>query len=284
MSYEAPVHSDPHVSIGEVLTHLREEFPDITISKIRFLESQGLVDPERTPSGYRKFHAPDLDRLRWILLQQRDHFLPLRVIKSRLDAYGPTGAPPIEFAAESPVQGVVDPVTEAAPNEPTRRDVPSSLPTGPFAELVAAIEDDDTPLGPLQAPDSEPAAEGLTRSEILATTGLADSQLDALQSFGLVVPFMGSGERAIYDEEALAVAEIAAEFGRRGIEARHLKMYQHSSEREAALFAQVLLPYVRQRNPAGRARSHEEMEALARLGHRIRTAMLRRALRDLLIE
>ena len=73
-----------HLSIGEVLSLLQEEFPDVTISKIRFLESQGLLDPERTPSGYRKFYEADVERLRWILRQQREHFLPLKVIKGRL--------------------------------------------------------------------------------------------------------------------------------------------------------------------------------------------------------
>ena len=74
-----------HSSIGDVLNQLRDEFPDITISKIRFLESQGLVDPERTPSGYRKFYPADVERLRFILREQREHFLPLKVIKERLD-------------------------------------------------------------------------------------------------------------------------------------------------------------------------------------------------------
>lgn len=74
-----------HLAIGEVLSLLQTEFPDVTISKIRFLESQGLIDPERTPSGYRKFYDDDIARLRWILAQQRDHFLPLKVIKDRLD-------------------------------------------------------------------------------------------------------------------------------------------------------------------------------------------------------
>ena len=78
-----------HLSIGEVLAELSDEFPDITISKIRFLESQGLVNPERTPSGYRKFYASDLTRLRWILFQQKEHFLPLKVIKERLDEVPP---------------------------------------------------------------------------------------------------------------------------------------------------------------------------------------------------
>ena len=74
-----------HKSIGEVLTLLQDDFPDISISKIRFLESRGLVEPHRAPSGYRKFASADIDRLRWILSMQRDHFLPLRVIKERLD-------------------------------------------------------------------------------------------------------------------------------------------------------------------------------------------------------
>jgi len=73
-----------YLSIGDVLTLLREEFPDVTISKIRFLESQGLVNPERSPSGYRKFFDHDVERLRWVLRQQREHFLPLKVIRDRL--------------------------------------------------------------------------------------------------------------------------------------------------------------------------------------------------------
>jgi DNA-binding transcriptional MerR regulator len=78
------VSSRTYLSIGDVLTLLREEFPDVTISKIRFLESQGLVNPERSPSGYRKFFEHDVERLRWVLRQQREHFLPLKVIRDRL--------------------------------------------------------------------------------------------------------------------------------------------------------------------------------------------------------
>jgi DNA-binding transcriptional MerR regulator len=87
-----------YLSIGDVLTLLREEFPDVTISKIRFLESQGLVNPERSPSGYRKFFDHDVERLRWVLRQQREHFLPLKVIRDRL-ADGDLGD---EVPAEQP--------------------------------------------------------------------------------------------------------------------------------------------------------------------------------------
>ncbi|MGC8463568.1 MAG: MerR family transcriptional regulator, partial [Acidimicrobiales bacterium] len=100
-----------YLSIGDVLTLLRQEFPDVTISKIRFLESQGLVNPERTPSGYRKFYDADVERLRWVLRQQREHFLPLKVIKDRLEereAAGGSTAPadaPVPTRAASSVDG-----------------------------------------------------------------------------------------------------------------------------------------------------------------------------------
>jgi len=89
-----------YLSIGDVLALLREEFPDITISKIRFLESRGLLVPERTPSGYRKFYDHDVDRLRWILRQQREHFLPLKVIKGRLEGQVPPSEPEALFEVE----------------------------------------------------------------------------------------------------------------------------------------------------------------------------------------
>jgi DNA-binding transcriptional MerR regulator len=78
------------LSIGEVLAQLRSDFPDVTISKIRFLEDQGLVQPDRTPSGYRKFSSSDVARLRYVLSQQRDNYLPLRVIKDQLEAIDST--------------------------------------------------------------------------------------------------------------------------------------------------------------------------------------------------
>ncbi|GAA2090111.1 MerR family transcriptional regulator [Actinomadura alba] len=85
-----------HMTIGDVLGRLRAEFPDVTISKIRFLEAEGLVEPERSPAGYRKFSQSDIERLRFILAAQRDHYLPLRVIKERLEARdrGADAAPP----------------------------------------------------------------------------------------------------------------------------------------------------------------------------------------------
>ena len=89
--------------IGEVLALVQADFPDVTISKIRFLESQGLIQPERTASGYRRFSSADIDRLQWILRQQRDHFLPLKVIRKMLDEgvdrYDPGGQPTLFSAS-----------------------------------------------------------------------------------------------------------------------------------------------------------------------------------------
>jgi DNA-binding transcriptional MerR regulator len=86
------------MSIGEVLAHLRPEFPDTTISKLRFLEAEGLVEPCRTPSGYRKYSWSDVARLRYVLTAQRDHYLPLRVIREHLAAHEPG---PVEVTARA---------------------------------------------------------------------------------------------------------------------------------------------------------------------------------------
>lgn len=126
-----------HSSIGEVLTLLQPEFPDVTISKIRFLESQGLIDPERTPSGYRKFRDGDIDRLRWILAQQRDHFLPLKVIKERLLTGDLEGGPadgvlPLELA-----RAVEEPAHETSKSTPARKSKPSATAEPAPANAVA---------------------------------------------------------------------------------------------------------------------------------------------------
>ncbi len=113
-----------YLSIGDVLTLLREEFPDVTISKIRFLESQGLVNPERSPSGYRKFFDHDVERLRWVLRQQREHFLPLKVIRDRLadgDLGDDIGAERPNGKAAHPAHAVVG-ASGHAQEQPTKAD------------------------------------------------------------------------------------------------------------------------------------------------------------------
>ncbi len=128
-------HSSNYWSIGEVLSLLQDSFPEVTISKIRFLESQGLIDPERTPSGYRRFYQLDFDRLQWILTQQRDHYLPLKVIRDRLDA-GEWERPehPDEPAAPRTGQmNLLAPVIDIRNGEPASQN-PASGDTGATGE------------------------------------------------------------------------------------------------------------------------------------------------------
>ena len=281
-----------HLSIGEVLAELRDEFPDITISKIRFLESQGLIDPERTPSGYRKFYDQDLARLRWILHQQKEHFLPLKVIKERLDQLGPgeelpllLSEPPAADAVEvvettqsvssempAPARsGATTPPDRRAGRPPARSRTPSFVPTLPHDDAGA----DEA------APSAE---EHYSRGELAGAAGLEAGQVEQLESFGLVTAAFEIGGEPRYDAETLEVARAAAGFFSRGVEARHLRMYRTFAEREAVLFGQVLLPYVRQRNPEARARLQEELVELSVLGRRLRTALLREAVRESLTE
>ncbi|MFF5858740.1 MerR family transcriptional regulator [Streptomyces sp. NPDC012751] len=126
---------DGLMSIGTVLNALRDEFPEVTISKIRFLESEGLVEPRRTPSGYRKFSAGDVERLGHILRMQRDHYLPLKVIREHLDAMERGEAAPLPLVGR----------------QRTAEDVPAPV-EGPTvarvgkAELLAAADIDEAEL------------------------------------------------------------------------------------------------------------------------------------------
>jgi DNA-binding transcriptional MerR regulator len=265
------------VSIGDVLDQLRPEFDDITISKIRFLESQGLIDPERTASGYRKFSAADVDRLRFILRQQREHFLPLKVIKERLDQLD-SGVPAETF--DVPVEA-----TETEAEKPRRRKAPVTEPLfemarraaeeGEAREVTSGVQDVD---GPDDHRLSQTAVI-LTRTELAAAAGISDAELGQLEEYGLVTPAHTSRDRVLFDEDALAIARVAASFMRHGVEARHLRMYRAFAEREAGLFEQVLLPYRRQRNPEAQARTRDTLGELSGLGRQLRTALLRQAVR-----
>ncbi|MBM4791516.1 MerR family transcriptional regulator [Streptomyces sioyaensis] len=126
------------VSIGTVLTLLREEFPEVTISKIRFLEAEGLVEPKRTPSGYRKFTPADVERLANVLRMQRDHYLPLKVIREHLDALE-RGEQVQLPAPATPSRDLVEGVHAAGAERPTAARIGR-------AELLAAAEVDEATL------------------------------------------------------------------------------------------------------------------------------------------
>jgi DNA-binding transcriptional MerR regulator len=256
-----------HLSIGEVLSLLREEFPDITISKIRFLESQGLLDPERTPSGYRKFYEDDVERLRWILRQQREHFLPLKVIKGRLVDH-PDGPAVVEApeVVVAPATGATMATTGAA-----SRGVPPPT-AGPGPGFGAPPPG----LGPpVTAPG--PSGGNYTIDELAAATGLSEQSVDELSRFGLIAS-RDVGGTAYFDEEAATIAALAAGFAHHGIEARHLRMYKNAAERESALFEQIVMPLVKQRNPQARQQAATALEELGRLSGELRRALLRQAL------
>jgi DNA-binding transcriptional MerR regulator len=138
-----------YLSIGEVLSKLRLDFTDITISKIRFLESEGLIEPQRTPSGYRKFTNSDLERLRFVLLAQRDQYLPLRVIKENLDALDRGLVP------ATTIGGVATPRLASNNGE------------------LANFANDEQDLR-------------LTRNELISSTQISDEQLTEIESYGLI--------------------------------------------------------------------------------------------------
>jgi DNA-binding transcriptional MerR regulator len=395
------VTSRTYLSIGDVLTLLREEFPDVTISKIRFLESQGLVNPERSPSGYRKFYDHDVERLRWVLRQQREHFLPLKVIRDRLASEGdaalaspvPADAP---FSDDRPavVGGheveAAGPHTNGSPahsEEPAlalsgsvqrppsathqaaaagssapsfdRPSVAARPPSGPASAAPAAVaaaaappssggsapsasgpghaasgqppsgqapsgqspasqsssgqppvpparpqpaaaasppaqpEPPAAPTVPVAPPPAAPpppttppsagltaglSGASLTAQELASATGLTETDIASLEGFGLIEPMVVAGAQ-YYDEEALTVAKLVADFAQYGIEPRHLRLYRNAVDREGGLIEQVVTPLLRQRNPEARQRAVDAAVDLSKLGQGLRASLLRRELR-----
>ncbi len=231
-------------SIGEVLVSVKTEFPDITISKIRFLEAEGLIEPERTPSGYRKFYVDDVERLKSILRMQRDEYLPLKVIKERLLNQGDDGAL--------------------------------------FDEDGVAIEGDGAAGGPASV--SEELAEaptGLQMSleEMSAATGVERDRIKELESFGIVCSHGPDGAK-YYDGDDYIVLSIVKDFFRFGVEPRHLTMYKHFEEREADFFETIVAPTLRQKNPDARRAASQALADLAVTSRKFKQALLRSNLRD----
>ncbi|MCX6505995.1 MAG: MerR family transcriptional regulator [Actinobacteria bacterium] len=291
-----------HSSIGEVLALLQSDYPDITISKIRFLESQGLLNPERTPSGYRKFHDEDIERLRWILTQQREHFLPLKVIKDRLAAGDfadgpPEGVLPFERSSENAVNSNGSATSENLENSAakdggstSRTSAVTRLLEGPAATApeprggkrhpTGHKKGDPTPVKGAEEEIEVPEV-ALTLKELCEQSGLGQSEVAELEKFGLLTR-RSMGHVEYYDEEALVVARLAGGFGRHGIEPRHLRMYKVSADREAGLFEQLITPLLKQRRAAAREEAVEMLEELAELADDLRAVMVRASLREYL--
>jgi DNA-binding transcriptional MerR regulator len=228
-------------SIGEVLVNVKTEFPDITISKIRFLESEGLITPERTPSGYRKFYVEDVERLKSILRLQRDEYLPLKVIKERLlksDNGDEEEAPTIEQAASG------------------------GEPGGGSEDLAEA-----------------PTGLQMSLEEMAAATGVDRDRIKELETFGIVCTHGPEGGR-YYDGDDYVTLSIVKDFLRFGIEPRHLTMYKHFADRESAFFEALVAPTLRQKNPDARRSATQTLGELTATSRKFKQALLRNALRD----
>jgi DNA-binding transcriptional MerR regulator len=230
------------LSIGAVLTQLRPEFPDVTISKIRFLESEGLVQPRRTPSGYRQFTAADVARLRFVLAAQRDHYLPLKVIKEQLDAAGDSTA-----------------------------SAPAALPRPPRSLVSVG--------GARGLPTAEDFVEQqpvrMTQEQLLAEAGIDLATLGELEQYGLVRP----GPAGFYDSESATVARTAKALTSYGIEPRHLRAFRASADREVGLLEQIVMPMFRQRDPGSQGRAEDAMRELAALSVTLHTLLVKAGLR-----
>ena len=277
-------------SIGEVLGLLLEEFPNVTISKIRFLESQGLIEPERTPSGYRKFTDSEIERLRYILREQETNYLPLRVIRDRLDESGaiprdPTSPGSLPAALRDQTVGDVsrelarihrlnlppvddesaeieiDPVVlaEAERQHPAaRRTIPKPAPVVPAAAS--------------QAPSGGP----VSHEDLIDASGLSDAEVRLLEQFGLISARQVGGD-TFYEAAAREIAVLAKGFLDLGIDIRHLKSWRLAAEKEAALFEQRLMPLLRQKNPEARSQSADMLASMVSLAGDLRRVLVQQA-------
>jgi DNA-binding transcriptional MerR regulator len=224
-TYESAPASPRLQTIGAVCRRLKGEFPDISISKIRYLEDQGLLTPRRTQGGYRLFGEDDVERLETILRLQRDEFLPLRVIRQQL--------------------------ATTVPKSRRRR---------------------------RPALDSE--EQELTLEELCARAGVTTGVVRDLEGFGLLQPTTTRGERR-YAESDAEIAALCAQLGGYGMSARHLRTFQTSAERNAALLGQITAPALHGRRLERRQAGLEELRALGELTQELSQLLLWRSIRRL---
>ena len=259
------------LSIGAVLAHLRQDFPDVTISKIRFLESEGLVRPGRTPSGYRQFSAADVERLRFVLTAQRDHYLPLKVIKERLDA-ADRGVDP---DADGAVSGRA--VSDRSVSGGAGPDGATGAPRLP--RRLVPLDGADT--GGVPAPTADDFAGGapmrLTREQLLAEAAIDETLLAELVQYGLIRP----GAAGFYDADAVHIARTVTAMAEFGIEPRHLRALRVSADREVGLLEQIAAPVYRHRDSGARERGDELVRELAALSVTLHTLLVKAGIRGM---
>lgn len=246
-----------HYTIGEVLNQLEDEF-DVTVSKIRFLESEGLIHPDRSDSGYRQFTDRDVDRLRYILRAQRDQYLPLKVIRehlARLDAGERIPQPeppelPPSLRPDDPAGSDETGTSGAAGAPSTRRLRPEEMLTQPPADVELSLP------------------------ELCEATGLEAEEVHALQDNGLIK------SRDDFDEDDLEAAKAAAQLIKLGLEPRHLRMYRQFANREAGLYEQLVAPVLKQPGRDSRDAATSRVQDLVARGSRLHRWLLARQLRS----
>lgn len=225
--------SRDYLTIGEIVQRLQGTYPDLSISKVRFLEEEGLVAPERTAGGYRKFSQADVARVEMILRLQKEHFLPLAIIREKLADFD-------------------------------RGKIPAELQHG----SIGMTE----PL-PLAAEDESP----LLLEDAQASLGIPPSFIRELAEFSLVAIEKIDGSDSIPRAD-VQIVHAAWDLRKYGVEPRHLRMYENFSEREAALFSQILMPAFRHRTPESKAKLAETLADLGTLTDHLKGRLLRRAL------
>ncbi len=238
------------MSIGGVLELLRPDFPDVTISKIRFLEAEGLVTPQRAASGYRRFTAYDCARLRFILTAQRDHYLPLKVIRAQLDAQPDGELPP--FGSPYGVPRLVS-VTD----------------TGNSGDEYQAESD---------AASEFKAVSRLSREDVLERSGVDDHLLTALLRAGVITTGLGG----FFDEHAVVILQCARALSDYGVEPRHLRAFRSAADRQSDLIAQIAGPLVKAGRAGARDRADDLAREVAALAITLHTSLIKSAVRDVL--
>jgi DNA-binding transcriptional MerR regulator len=214
----------------------------VTISKIRFLEAEGLVTPQRAASGYRRFTAYDCARLRFILTAQRDQYLPLKVIKAQLDAQ-PDG--------ELPLAGS-----------------PYGVP-----RLVSVGDDDAADPAAVSS-----ARVRLSREDLLDRSGVDADLLTALLKAGVIT----TGPGGFFDEHAPAILQCARALADYGVEPRHLRAFRSAADRQSDLIAQIAGPLVKAGKTGARDRADDLAREVAALAITLHTSLIKSAVRDVL--
>jgi DNA-binding transcriptional MerR regulator len=240
------------MTIGAVCKALEQEFPDISISKIRYLEDQKLLAPRRTPGGYRLYAQSDVQRLRTILRLQRDEFLPLRVIRQELASGRTADAAPVgaeQAATASDAGGTSE---EGQPAHPRRRMSMSVRDRGASYSLEDVLEE--------------------TRAEV--------SLVAELEDYGVIRGEVRGGVK-YFDETEREIVRAVTELARYGVGGRNLRAFRTSADREAALLQQILAPALRSRNQERRKEALEALENLAAVTTHLKHLLLIRDLRKI---